>query len=117
MNWQTLVADNPAQIENIEELRTQVNRAIANMHERIAARQAGGIEAVLPMVGLEGKEDMDQMRFTIAAMSKRENTLRNRRTSESERECAPHEKQLPAAGRAGRGAARRILLPDPARPG
>ena len=71
---QRLVADNPAHVENIEQLRTEVNRAIAHLHEHIEARQAGGIEAVLPLVGTEEKEDMDQMRFTLAAMRKRENS-------------------------------------------
>ena len=81
---QRLVADNPAQVLNIEQLRTEVNRSIANLHERIEARQSGGLAAVLPMVGIEGKEDMDQLRFTIAAMRKRENALRDRRTHDSE---------------------------------
>ena len=82
---QRLVADNPAHAENIEQLRTEVNRAIAHLHEHIEARQAGGIEAVLPLGGTEEKEDMDQMRFTLAAMRKRENSLRASRTLESER--------------------------------
>ena len=81
---QKLVADNPAQTLNIAQLRTEVNRAIANLHDRIEARQAGGLAAVLPLVGIEGKEDMDQMRFTIAAMRKRENALRDERTRVSE---------------------------------
>lgn len=79
-----LVADNPAQTLNIAQLRTEVNRAIANLHDRIEARRSGGLAAVLPLVGIEGKEDMDQMRFTIAAMRKRENALRDKRTQESE---------------------------------
>ena len=81
---QRLVADNPAQTLNIAQLRTEVNRAIANLHDRIEARRSGGLAAVLPLVGIEGKEDMDQMRFTIAAMRKRENALRDKRTRESE---------------------------------
>ena len=81
---QRLVADNPAQTLNIARLRTEVNRSIANLHDRIEARQSGGLAAVLPLVGIEGKEDMDQMRFTIAAMRKRENALRDKRTRESE---------------------------------
>ena len=81
---QRLVADNPAQALGIEQLRTQVNRSIAHLHDRIEARQNGGLAAVLPLVGIEGKEDMDQMRFTIAAMRKRENALRDRRTREAE---------------------------------
>jgi PAS domain S-box-containing protein len=82
---QRLVADNPAHLVSIETLRTQVNRAIANLHEPVEARRAGGLAAVLPMVGTEGKEDMDQLRFTLAAMRKRENALREQRTKQSER--------------------------------
>ncbi len=80
---QRLVSDNPTQFKNIESLRTALNRAIANLHERVDARQTGGLPAVLPLLGLEGKENMDQLRFAIAAMKRQENALLERRTQQS----------------------------------
>ncbi len=80
---QKLTADNPSQFQSIEELRTQVNRSIASLHEDIDVRQSNGLQAVLPLVGIESKENMDQLRFTIAAMRNRENSLLERRTQQS----------------------------------
>ena len=78
-----LTSDNPVQGRNIARLQTFVNRAIAGLHERVALQQAQGPEAVRPLLGTDDKDNMDQIRFTVAAMKNVENRLLASRTSQS----------------------------------
>ena len=78
-----LTADNPVQQTRIERLQTLVNRAISFLHDKIGLRQKAGEESVVPLIGTESKENVDQVRFAAGEMRRTERELLDRRTRES----------------------------------
>ncbi len=74
-----LTADNPMQQRNIDQLQGESNRLIAYLHRRVEVRRNGGLQAVLPQLGLEGKEIVDQIRFRAATIRNAELQLLKRR--------------------------------------
>ncbi len=63
-----MTADDPAQQANIDALQTETNRHVAYLHQRVEIRRTGGLEALLPRLGREGKEILDQIRFKAATL-------------------------------------------------
>ena len=78
-----LTSDNPLQTHNLDQLQTLFNRAVAGLHDDIEVRQSRGPETVQNTFGLADKENMDQVRFTVAAMKNHENQLLEARSSQS----------------------------------
>ena len=74
-----LTADNPAQQQNIAQLQTESNRLIAYLHRRVEVRRQGGLPAVLPQLGTEGKDIVDQIRFRAATIRNAELKLLKQR--------------------------------------
>lgn len=77
-----LTADNPIQQSAIDELQAAVNRAVANTQAQVQARDTNGA-AVIPTLGVQSKEDMDQIRFHIASLKARESRLLDQRDQQS----------------------------------
>lgn len=74
-----LTADNPAQQRNIAQLQTESNRLIAYLHRRVEVRRKGGLQAVVPQLGIEGKDIVDQIRFHAATIRNAELKLLKQR--------------------------------------
>ncbi len=79
-----LTDDNPVQQGRIEWVQTLVNRAISYLHDKIEQREKGGSEGILPKIGTESKENVDQIHFATGEMRKMETDLLQRRTTESQ---------------------------------
>ncbi len=78
-----LTSDNPVQAHNIDQLQMLFNRAVAGLHDNIETRRVRGLEALQNSFGTADKENMDQVRFTVAAMKNHENQLLEARSSQS----------------------------------
>ena len=78
-----LTADNPIQGPNIDQLQTLLNRAIAGLHDNIELRKSRGLDALQTTFNTTDKENMDQVRFTLAAMKNQEHQLLDARSSQS----------------------------------
>ncbi len=71
-----LTADNPRQQESAENLRTLGRAKLSFLEDRVVARRAGGLEAVLPSYGTRfGKRKMDEIRVGVEEMEKEERVL------------------------------------------
>ena len=79
----TLTSDNPLQAQNISGLQTLLNRVVASLHERVEARRMQGSAATAVQATSRDKENMDQVRFTVAAMKNLEHRLLSERTARS----------------------------------
>jgi PAS domain S-box-containing protein len=82
---QRMTADNPVQQQNIGQYRALARRNIAAMRERIAARKSGDAGALQPFLGMENKENMDQVRALTNRMVDEENHLLSQRTAAAAR--------------------------------
>ena len=78
-----LTADNPVQQRNLARTQTSINRALAETHSELAVRE-NLAEGVPPAnIGLQDKENMDQVRFNIAALKAHETRLLEQRDRDS----------------------------------
>jgi signal transduction histidine kinase/CheY-like chemotaxis protein/CHASE3 domain sensor protein len=81
-----LTVDNPRQQSRIAALRRHVDAKIAELQETIEVRRTQSAEAALAIVRTDrGKMEMDAIRAEIAAMSREEDDLRDKRLAEMSR--------------------------------
>ena len=78
-------AGDPQQERNIDTLTQQVNRHIAYLHQGVEARKKGGTSALYPLLGTEGKERVDQIRFAAATVRRAELSLLAHRQADAGR--------------------------------
>jgi signal transduction histidine kinase/CheY-like chemotaxis protein/CHASE3 domain sensor protein len=78
-----LTIDNPTQQARIPNLKLHVNAKLAELKETIDLRRTQGLEAALAVVNSDrGKVEMDAIRAQLAAMSREEADLREKRLAE-----------------------------------
>ena len=78
-----LTSDNPTQGQNLDRLQTLFNRAVAGLHDSIEIRKSRGLDALQATFGTTDKENVDQVRFTVAAMKNHEHQLLDTRSAQS----------------------------------
>lgn len=78
-------AEDPEQRRNIDALKQQANRLVAYLHRGVEARRGGGMPALLRLLGTEGKERMDQIRFAAATVRRAELGLLDHRSDDVRR--------------------------------
>jgi PAS domain S-box-containing protein len=79
---QRMTADNPLQDQNLREYRKLSSASLASLRQRIAARQASGVESPGDL-GPQDRESMAQVRALTSRMIAEENQLLDRRTAAS----------------------------------
>jgi signal transduction histidine kinase len=83
----TLLADNPAQLTNLAQLRTLVNRKFASMDQMLAVYRAGGLRDVVRIAeSADGKSVMDEIRLQVVIIAREQHELLAARTAEFSRE-------------------------------
>lgn len=70
-----LTADNPVQQRNLDRLQVSLDRAASGIEAEVEARLAQKSSDPVPAIGIEDKQNMDQVRADISAMKAHENRL------------------------------------------
>jgi signal transduction histidine kinase len=77
-----LLADNPAQLTNLAQLRTLVNRKFASMDQMLAVYRAGGLRDVVQIAeSADSKGVMDELRLMVVIIAREQHELLDARTA------------------------------------
>lgn len=69
-----LLADNPAQLKNLSQLRTLVRRKMALMHQALAVYRQGGLDDIVKIARVsDGRAAMDEIRLQVVIMVREQN--------------------------------------------
>ncbi len=79
-----LTADNPRQQRRLEALRQAVEAKLDQMQRATEVRRVKGFQAVVEIVGNEGKKLMEEVRKGVAEMQNEEKALLKQRSDEAE---------------------------------
>ncbi|QNA89390.1 histidine kinase [Massilia sp. Dwa41.01b] len=71
----TLLADNPAQLKNLAQLRLAVERQLGMMNQALAIYQDGGLREILAITGAAGEGEGDEIRMQVVIMLSEQNEL------------------------------------------
>lgn len=78
-----LTIDNPLQQQNLERLQSSFNRLLAGTQREVVAREAAAGNTTPPNLGIQDKENMDQVRFDIATLKAHETHLLDQRDAQA----------------------------------
>jgi signal transduction histidine kinase len=80
---QALLADSPAQLTNLTQLRTLVNRKLGSMDQMLAVYRAGGLGDVVTIAeSADGKSVMDEIRLLVVIIAREQHELLAARTAQ-----------------------------------
>jgi signal transduction histidine kinase len=72
----TLLADSPAQLKNLAQLRTLVDRKFGVMNQALEVYRHGGLHDIVSIAtALDGKSVMDEIRLLVVIMAREQNEL------------------------------------------
>ena len=77
-----LLADNPSQMKNLNQLRTLVQRKLGQMHQALEVYRQGGLIDIIAIAGTpDDRGDMDEIRLLVVIMTGEQNELMAARTN------------------------------------
>lgn len=79
---QTLLADNPSQLKNLQQLHTLVRRKVSIMNQSIEVYRQGGLDDIVKIAKLsDGRAALDEIRLLVVIMVQEQNETQTARSA------------------------------------